>query len=112
MVSPTVELTGRRDPKGLAAAVYAHVAPAMSHRAPPKRRRAKSQAVAVMAIGARGKLRHHSATTNEYCPSSSTVARHFGIRYRRQKAPFLRLTASVKRPSCQRVIEPSPSFAT
>jgi hypothetical protein len=36
---------------------------------------ARSQAVAISAIEARDGPRHHSATANEYCPSSSTVAR-------------------------------------
>jgi hypothetical protein len=29
--------------------------------------------------GACSRLLHHSGTANEYCPSSSTVARQFGI---------------------------------
>jgi hypothetical protein len=42
-----------------------------------KRRSAGSNAVAVLLIGARGGLRHHSATAKEYCPSSSAVARQY-----------------------------------
>jgi hypothetical protein len=33
----------------------------------------------------------HSAMANEYCPSSSTVARRFGTNFERQNPPFLRL---------------------
>jgi hypothetical protein len=40
------------------------------------RRSAGSKAVAVLLIGARGGLRHHSATAKQYCPSSSAVVRH------------------------------------
>jgi hypothetical protein len=35
----------------------------------------KSQAVADLPIGARGRPPHHSATAKQYCPSSSAVAR-------------------------------------
>ena len=37
---------------------------------------AESRRVAVSATGARRRLRNHNATANEYCPSSSAVARH------------------------------------
>jgi hypothetical protein len=40
MVSQTAKSTGRRDLKEFAAVVFAHAAPAMSDREPPKRRRA------------------------------------------------------------------------
>jgi hypothetical protein len=36
---------------------------------------AKSQAGVKFSVVARDRPRHHSATANEYCPSSSTVAR-------------------------------------
>jgi hypothetical protein len=39
---------------------------------------------------ARERLRRHSATAKQYCPSSSAVARHFGTRNRRQTPPILR----------------------
>jgi hypothetical protein len=39
-------------------------------------RSAESRGVVASATGARRRLRYHSATANEYCPSSSTVARH------------------------------------
>ena len=45
----------------------------------PHQRSAKSQTIADLPIGARRGPRHHSATANEYCPSSSTVARHSPI---------------------------------
>src|ERR1700704_6550491 len=35
----------------------------------PSKCSAKSQGVADRPIGARGRLRHHSGTANEYCPS-------------------------------------------
>jgi len=47
-------------------------------------RSARSQAGADLPIGARSGLRHHSGIAREQCPSSSAVARHFGIRYRSQ----------------------------
>jgi hypothetical protein len=36
----------------------------------------KSQAVADLPIGARGRPPHHSATAKQYCPSSSAMPRH------------------------------------
>lgn len=40
------------------------------------KRSAPWEAVAVSATGARRRRQHHSATANEYCPSSSAVVRH------------------------------------
>jgi hypothetical protein len=37
-----------------------------------------------------GGPRHHSATVKQYCPSSSAMARHFGVRYFRQILPVWR----------------------
>ena len=48
-----------------------------SARRPYVARSAKSRAVADLPIGARRRVRHHSATAKQYCPSSSAVARHF-----------------------------------
>src|ERR1700730_4480704 len=48
-----------------------------SARPPYVARSAKSRAVADLPIGARRRVRHHSAMAKQYCPSSSTVARHF-----------------------------------
>ena len=48
-----------------------------SGRFPPARHSVKSQAIADSAIGSQRRLLHHSATANEYCPSSSTVARQY-----------------------------------
>ena len=45
---------------------------------PPVRYGAGSQVIADLPIGARGGLRHHRATAKEYCPLSSTAARHSG----------------------------------
>jgi hypothetical protein len=42
----------------------------------PRRRSATSQVVAVLTIEAKNRLRHHGATAKQYCPSSSTAARH------------------------------------
>jgi hypothetical protein len=42
-------------------------------------RSARSQAVAYSRVLARVRLRRHSATANEYCPSSSAVARHTNV---------------------------------
>jgi len=41
-----------------------------------KKRSAESQAIAVLTIDAHNRLLNHSAIAKEYCPSSSTVARH------------------------------------
>jgi hypothetical protein len=53
-------------------------------------RSARSQSVADFPIGAHRGLRHHRGSAKEYCPSSSAVARHFGIRYRRRELPIPR----------------------
>jgi len=45
----------------------------------PPWRSAKSQIVAILAIPAENRLQYHSGTANEYCPSSSTVARPKGL---------------------------------
>jgi hypothetical protein len=50
------------------------------------RRSTKSQAIAVLTIGALGRLQYHSARAKESCPSSSAVAR----RGRRRWAILLR----------------------
>jgi hypothetical protein len=46
----------------------------------PLRRSVESRAVAISPIGARRRLRYHSAMAKLYCPSSSTVARHCASR--------------------------------
>jgi hypothetical protein len=57
------------------------------------KRSTKSQAAAVSATEAHRRLKYHCAMAKEYCPSSSTVARHFGcdaaVERRRFCAPLL-----------------------
>jgi hypothetical protein len=60
------------------------------------KRSAKSQAFADLKIGARNLRSRRSATRKQYCPSSSAVARQFGMRYRHQMPPISRC----KRLSC------------
>ena len=69
------------------------------------RRSAESRGVAVSATGARCR-RNHIATANEYCPSSSTVVRHFTMRYRRRTPPILPLLRSVSNRSAFQQAEP------
>lgn len=49
----------------------------------------RSQSIADARIGVQRGLPHHSATAKEYCPSSSAVARHFGVSARVRKAENL-----------------------
>jgi hypothetical protein len=48
----------------------------MTRPLPPMRRSAKSRVVAVLMIGTQWRLRHQCATAKQWCPHSSTVARH------------------------------------
>jgi hypothetical protein len=76
-------------------AVYRGVSGRPRHRkVPPLRRSARSQAVAVSPGLACGRLRRHSATAKQYCPSSSTVARHFGTELGTPKPAVFALEAA------------------
>src|SRR5260370_17493323 len=50
-------------------------------------RRAGSQSIADLPIGAHRGVRHHSATAKQYCPSSSAVVRQFFLILRRYMPP-------------------------
>jgi hypothetical protein len=75
-------------------------------------RSTKSQAVTYSRVLPCVRPLHHSATANEYCPSSSTVARHLGLRDLGKKPPISQCKPST-RPTvlrCEsRVMAPSSS---
>src|SRR6266851_5235429 len=97
---------------GGALSMKAHRATATSETA-PYGRSAKSQLVAYSRVLACVWLRRHSATAKQYCPSSSAVARHFGIRRRRQIPPISRCRpAGCLRKPCVRLLTRTPDPKT